>query len=603
MSLSKLLSQNKGIFTRLAVLALILSILSTSFFAAHSLFANALKASHNAANIADMSITGTYGISDLEKGVLEKVSGLKDIEYSYFVDATTKTGDLNCRIFSKPDTVSKFTVLEGVLPQKENEIAVSEALAEKFGIGSSVKFIETLYENQKPELSNTYFTVVGIVSSTEATDDDACGTSAIGDIKCFAVATKDVFTAENFTLAKLTFSDVAGVDPLSKDYAEKMAAHEKEVKAALDSVADEAFENGKAADLKNVNEINDRLNNAVNDLNNEQGALNNEQNKLSGTKSALNDKDTSLIKQKGENDQTSTKLATIREKYNEELNAYTSKANDYASKDKGYEYAMTKLNAEYDKLANDREILENTRENMKAQFGEESSNYEDFMSGKYATQTAAFADTQAALDQRLADLDKTREELDNEKAELDAAKAELDKTAADLQKALDELDGAVVNRNDNRENYNIDNDAYKDNDRIHGINKENFDREKPAKDENIKDLQRQAKGATDRNEGLQSTVYKIASRGHVYMKDMAEKPFDSLYGEGYGFYAKFMRTLKILSFVFLFIALIILGTCAYLMAKRLATKEGIGVKKTVPAVALISCIGALVGALITILVW
>lgn len=53
-------------------------------------------------NTADLTVIGDYGINDADKDIIEKASGIKEIEYIYLKDVVANNTNISFRIFSMP---------------------------------------------------------------------------------------------------------------------------------------------------------------------------------------------------------------------------------------------------------------------------------------------------------------------------------------------------------------------------------------------------------------------------------------------------------------------------------------------------------------------
>ena len=117
-------------------------------------------------NLKDMDLACSMGVKKEDIGEILKLEGVKDAEGYLSVSGFLSSGDKNAgaTLMSLTERVSKPYVLEGTLPNAENECALNRELAEKLGVSvgdeitvrvSSARFEDVLNHND--------FQVVGVV--------------------------------------------------------------------------------------------------------------------------------------------------------------------------------------------------------------------------------------------------------------------------------------------------------------------------------------------------------------------------------------------------------------------------------------------------------
>lgn len=70
-------------------------------------------------NLADVTVVSTYGLSEEDEGVIGEADGIRDIEYGYFKDVVIKGTNSSMRVFSKPERISTYDVVEGRMPKQQ----------------------------------------------------------------------------------------------------------------------------------------------------------------------------------------------------------------------------------------------------------------------------------------------------------------------------------------------------------------------------------------------------------------------------------------------------------------------------------------------------
>ncbi len=68
-------------------------------------------------NLADVTVVSTYGLSEDDEKIIGEADGIRDIEYGYFKDVAIKGTNSSMRVFSKPERISTYDVVEGRMPK------------------------------------------------------------------------------------------------------------------------------------------------------------------------------------------------------------------------------------------------------------------------------------------------------------------------------------------------------------------------------------------------------------------------------------------------------------------------------------------------------
>lgn len=189
-------------------------------------------------NLFDISVMSTLGMTEGDVDALRSVEGVLDAEGGYSETVRTKVDGremtAEVRTFT-PDGMNVPYVLEGTLPEKKNEIAVTRKYCNDTGktIGDTVAIREELAEKEEdessdetPNFTNTEFVISAIVidvmdiNSTEGASSFR-STSTTDHI--FFV-TPEAVNSEIYTAVYLTVSDVQQLLCYSDAYDEKIDA-------------------------------------------------------------------------------------------------------------------------------------------------------------------------------------------------------------------------------------------------------------------------------------------------------------------------------------------------------------------------------------------
>ena len=106
---------------------------------------------------ADLSLISTYSINQTDQDLLNSIKKKNvDIEYGYFKDAVIKGTNTAFRIFSKPNKISTYDLIEGKLPTKDGEIALSSTYKEEYSVGDKINFSEPVDSSGQKQLKEQH---------------------------------------------------------------------------------------------------------------------------------------------------------------------------------------------------------------------------------------------------------------------------------------------------------------------------------------------------------------------------------------------------------------------------------------------------------------
>lgn len=180
-------------------------------------------------DLADVTVISDYGLTHDDESIIRGTAGVKTAEFGYFKDVTIKNSNHSLRVFSRPQTVSTYAVAEGRLPNKATEIALDTDERDKFAIDSTITVTEQPDIAGDTVLTNTTFTVVGFVDSSEAISNLNLGqsTAGTGELDGYAVVTDGAFDSDVAMIGRVTFTDTAGLDYWTTDYRDRVQAHKE----------------------------------------------------------------------------------------------------------------------------------------------------------------------------------------------------------------------------------------------------------------------------------------------------------------------------------------------------------------------------------------
>ena len=175
---------------------------------------------------ADLSLISTYSINQTDQDLLNSIKKKNvDIEYGYFKDAVIKGKNTAFRIFSKPKKISTYDLIEGKLPTKDGEIALSSTYKEEYSVGDKINFSEPVDSSGQKQLKEQTYTITGFVNSSELLSRNRLGNASAGTGKLdgYAIVPETDFTSNDYMIARIRYKDLENVSPFSEEYANKIS--------------------------------------------------------------------------------------------------------------------------------------------------------------------------------------------------------------------------------------------------------------------------------------------------------------------------------------------------------------------------------------------
>ncbi len=199
---------------------------------------NMRKTSENyfeALNLADLSIIADYGLNADDQEVINQLSGVYKIEYGYLKDVVFEDTLESIRVFSSTEELSSYNVVEGRLPNNQNEIALANKYNDKYKLGEIVRLSEKEDATGELALQQHEFEIVGFVNSGELISEINMGqsTAGTGELQGYAVVDESAFDYDVYMIARISFMDTYGVDPYSLKYSNLLQEHKNDLEIIL----------------------------------------------------------------------------------------------------------------------------------------------------------------------------------------------------------------------------------------------------------------------------------------------------------------------------------------------------------------------------------
>ena len=191
----------------------------------------------------DLAVIGSQGLGAADEKEIREAPGVSEVEFGNFVDTTIANSSSAIRIYSAPRKLSKFEVVRGKMPAREDEIALTDRYRGKYKIGDIIEFAEK--RGVTEQLKRHTYRVTGFINSTEIIADNTLGPSnaGTGALSGYAVVSKSAFKQNVPVIARIRFKDLKDVDRFGDSYTHKLKKHSKELEKLLsDNAADRKIE-------------------------------------------------------------------------------------------------------------------------------------------------------------------------------------------------------------------------------------------------------------------------------------------------------------------------------------------------------------------------
>ena len=263
------------------------------------------------AKTLDLAVMSNYGLDQEDQKELETIEGT-EIELGYLTDVTMANGQDSIRLFSKPEKISTFQVTEGRLPQDEQEIALADFLQGSYQVGQEISFSEK--SGSQSSLKRQTFIITGFVRSAEILSSRDMGHAASGNgtLAAYGVILSSQFNTTVYSIARLQYRDLRGLNPFSSDYIDKRTQHQEELEKLLVDNGQKRLKRIKEEGQKSLDEGAEKIRLAEVNLQEGKSRLEEVEGRIQTQENQL-----SLLPQ-AQREQVSAQLATAKEELSKE---------------------------------------------------------------------------------------------------------------------------------------------------------------------------------------------------------------------------------------------------------------------------------------------
>lgn len=426
----------------------------------------------NELNLADLTVISDYGLAADDQRVINQAEDVQDIEYGYLKDVVIKGTKDSFRLFSKPETISHYELVEGKMPSKPNEIAIDAKYEADYPLGDTIAFTEKADITGAKILTRNKFKVVGYVNSSEIVSSVNLGatTAGTGELKGYAVVMPEVFDSDVYMMARLTFKDTEGVDPYSKEYTDLIQTHKDELAKLVKDQPEKRLASIKEEYQEKIDDGEEQLNEAKQKLSDTEKQLTDAQEKIADAKgqvaenqhkldtevaaaeAKISDGQTQLATADSALTSAEQQLAAASEQLNSGQATLDEKWQQLRSAKTQLDAAGTTLNESNGQLQQAAQQLAQGRAQLNTGYTEVAANQTKLDAGQAQLdaqaaalneQIAALAQKQAEYDQGAAQLSQKQQELANAQAEVTSQQQALDSQQAQLNQTKTQQETAI----------------------------------------------------------------------------------------------------------------------------------------------------------------
>ena len=263
-------------------------------------------------NTMDLALISDYGISKEDQKELDQIEGAQ-VEYAYFADAVIGDSHQALRVFSKPETISKFKLVSGKYPSNDQEIALLSSFQDRYKIGDKISLNEKSDSSQV--LTQHSFTITGFVNSGELGSTINFGNTDVGSgtLSGYALVLPQVFDSQVYTVARLTYDDLKGLNSFGDSYRTKLEKHQKALEDLVADNAENRLEEIQAEAQTKIQDGEVGVEKAQQSLADAQNQLTDGQNQINQKQAELNQAQSQITENQGKLAQAASQLAAGEE--------------------------------------------------------------------------------------------------------------------------------------------------------------------------------------------------------------------------------------------------------------------------------------------------
>ena len=155
-------------------------------------------------HLMDLRVVSTLGFSEENIEAIKQVEGVKAAEPSYMADVLheTPSSQLVLQFLAASDQMNQTSVIEGRMPEKEDECLIDESVAKETGyqVGDTIKVHADKHGDILDTLVTDTFTITGIGANPLFISFERGSTTVgSGQVSGFVIVPKESFSQESYT--------------------------------------------------------------------------------------------------------------------------------------------------------------------------------------------------------------------------------------------------------------------------------------------------------------------------------------------------------------------------------------------------------------------
>ena len=294
------ITKNKGRF--LSVFFIVL--LGAAFFSGIRSAEGDMKVSadryYDEVNYMDLKVLGTLGLTDDDLADIAKTDGVKAVYGGKTVEVLHDIGESEqvVKLIALTDGVNEPRVVEGRMPEKEDEILVDTQFLKSSGceIGDQVTFTSGTEDPLSDSLTGDTFTIVGSATLPYYMDLNR-GTGSIGNgsINSFALLLPETFTSDLYTEIYVQADGAQEEASYSDAYDETVKAVQTKIEALEDAACDRRYTAVKTEGQEKIDDAKQQVADAEQKLADAKTELDDGAQQLADAKVTIADKEQELL--------------------------------------------------------------------------------------------------------------------------------------------------------------------------------------------------------------------------------------------------------------------------------------------------------------------
>lgn len=403
-------------------------------------------------NLADMTIVSNWGLDDTDRALIEKENKIKTIEYGYLKDVVVTNTDTSFRIFSAPNTLSQYEVVDGKMPTNEEEIALDYLQENTYKIGDTISFTEKADNNDETILKQTSFKIVGFVKSSEIVETNNIGQTTVGtgQLNSYAVAKETVFDSDVYMIARMSFIDTEGLNAYSDIYNELIQKHKtsnEELLAGQDEKRLTAMKNDKQ---KEIDDGWEEINDAKKKLADAQGELEDANTKIEDAKTEVAENqeklDTTVSDTQKQIDDGQKKITEAKSSISSAEDKLSTAQQQLSSGQSTLNDKWNELQAAKEQLSSAKNTLSTVKKQLDTAASAIQSAKEQMADAKQqiAEKEVSLKGAQSQIDNNQTSLNEKKQEVQNAQSEVTAKQTELNNQKQNVESGRKQYEDGIV---------------------------------------------------------------------------------------------------------------------------------------------------------------